>query len=984
MEIDDADCSADLEQWNNVRAFYSYSGNPETPLLILTLALEISTYQSSEDLPEVPNPPAITDLPVWQQNAINDKQKLAGISGQLHRTYDEMTNPGILGPVVSIFLTNTLLKAEKKLFSLKDAQAIRDFVDNCLDYLTNRAAGQGDGPPPGCQLTLPFSPNDVSAADLVKLSITISFETKKSSESEIETASTGSPVTKATIREIECNIEDLIVSPQDTSIFADDFERLLFNEDWQLRIGKSVPAPGLLGERQTPTLWAIRMGRKPGVGYNYDIQNQASFYAPQPIARTLETAIIPISLYSTGNPFPADKTLMTFTNIDQNVWVNTVLTVIDTFLSNQTIQSDLLLTGEFETQDYLSKIHRHKKTIAAALTKTLIPIYASDARDEVSLTAAREVFYSAVLNRLSNAFTTTAVTVLNVSNVSVDDTPHPDCSLPPRFYGQIRNAAQSSKIKKDESEADGEEENYFPNGGKIRHFKSQDGKSGGWRLPFLFSMYLAGKQNDVSLPLAFALTHLESNIIEAADGGHSSWIKFVTAPLVTPVGNDRLKFPIILRELPAPPISVKQTAEPSAVPGNDGTSTLTPSELAFLNYSLTYDCQNSAQDSVKISISLDRQNDFGLAEKESHPLFAPLAQFVMTFQDILSDLEKSLGNISNLSAPTNPNFVNAITALKAFEQVVGTVADGFTEWGNATPEIKLEAKPVNTNFCFDLVLKPGADGKAQIDVIDNRLTEADPPSPPTIIVIEPYTPVTIAEKPDYSYASYNYIPPLPPPAADTGKTNNSPAYLSYKDALGISQRTIILKGLNVFTAQNAFGQIQVIRNAAPTRPGESTTINNSFKFISTTGKADGPFFPSLRFADIDLGQLPVSSRKLADYLDNFFDSLLQEASGLSLRLKMEVFFSFEIAPDSLRTILPITMLPPLVITPRNGAHLPFIAPLVETIINWTRLNNPKIDASSEYNLRLEIFGEESALQAAQLPLLAIDNLFIKTEKITFG
>jgi hypothetical protein len=974
-----------LGQWNNIRAFYNYSGTRENPQLTVNLALEISAY---EPLGNAPDPLAISSIPIWQQRAIDDQRNFIDINFQLNRNYGELNIPGISGPAVSIFLTNTLLKSGKSSLSPTDTQIIRDFVADCLAYLTKRAEGQGVGDTsPACQLQIPVASTEISASDLIKLSLILSFEAR-----DIPAQETGSILTdlpKTPGEKFECEIEDLTVSPQNGSIFAEAFEGLFFNEEWQLRIGKATPEPGLLGEQQIPALWALRMGKKPRIGFYFEIEDEPIFYAPRPIAKTLETATFPVSRYFAGEPFPADQRQMTFTDIDQNIWARTALSAIDAFLLMLTSPVDSLLSDKFESHDCIVKIRRHQQTIAGALAKTLIPILNTGANDEISLAAAQETFRSALSIRLSNAFTTMAVTVLGVSNVSVDSSQNPDKSLPSRFYGELQKVATPSIIVDTESlSTDPDEASYSLGSGMIRYFKLKDGQSGNWRLPFLFSTENAGKQREIALPpLAFSLTDLECNIIKAPEkpgGEEHTRIKFVTAPPVTPIGKDSFKFPVIRRELPAPPNLMEQMANSNVDPIN--AETCAPSELAVWNYLLAYDYQAAAQDFVTLRIALDRQNHSDFSGSEAHPLFAPLAQFVMAYQEILSDFEISAGRINSLSEAAGSEVVSAGAALAAFEKITGDVAAGFDEWANPAPEIKSGDAPANLSLFFDVALESCADGRARIDVINSNLSDPASPVLPPLVEIEPFIRVTAPDKPGYALASYNYVLPQSSSETDANEINGSQTYLSYEDALNISSRTVILKGLNVFTAQNVRGQIQVIRNGFPAGASKTAIINDAFKFMSPVMFADS-LNPSPRFTDFDFGSLSVSSPALENYLNSFFDLLLKQAVGLSLRLKMEVSFSFEPVsslPGSPRTILPITIVPLLDLIPQNDEPLPFISPLAGAITNWTSSTDPALNSNSEYNLRLEIFGEKSDRQAAQMPLMTIENLFIKAEKIKFG
>lgn len=971
MKINKTVGATDFEQWNNVRAFYNYDESAESPALVSTLALEVSAYEPPDDSTDISNVPNDAEIPLWRQIAIDDKERFDKINFQLNDACDKEGTPEISKRLFSIFLKNNLLKTGKILLSPEDEQAIRNFVADCMTYVTARADEKDGGRAPSLSLRIPVSPEDISDADLIKLSVAVSFEKQKSTVTETE---------KKSVDETERNIEDLIILPVNDGNFAGNFERIFSENNRRLRIGKTVSDAGLLGERQTPTLWAIRFGDKSGGGFYYDIQSQARFYAPRPIADVLETADVFIGSYSTGSSLFADEKRITFTDVDLNFWAETALTAIDDFLSicndNKSVLND-----KFE--DRLSEIRRHKKNIAGKITETLIPIFDDGADDPISFAAAREVFLSAVSDRLNNAYASNIVAVFDVADVSVGT--RPDTG----FYGEIKETSSPVKTGNDDSAVETKEENYFPQGEKIRYFAAAaDKQSGGWRFPFLFSSRKSSEQKNVSLSAAFALTHLEFSYAETpetSDKEQNVRIKFLGAPLVTSLGENSVNFPVILHVLPSSPNPVRQTFEKAAGSNDAEAENLNLSESALWNYSLTYQCEAAAQDFARISILTNEQNgaeqnNFKVIENRTHFLFAPLAQFINVYSEILSDFQTSLSNIRHSDKDSKQDFINVSAALDAFGRISGSVADGFAEWPETSPERKRSIEPVISNFRFDIILETEPDGKARIDVLDKNPAKAVSPIPP-IVKIESYIEIPSPDKPDYACVSYNYVWPESSRSNDAG----SQEYLSYEDALNSFRRTFILKNFNVFTTRNMSAQIQTVRNKFSGGVEGKTIVNDSFKFFSPLTKPLAPVFPSLEFEDFDLGSLPVNSIKLEDYLDYFFESLLKEAAGIKFEIGIEAFFSYNLgsSADSLRTRLPVATMTAVEIMPQSGVRLPFVMPLVEAMAIWMQSNSPGLNADSEYNFRLEIFDKNSASQTIHAPLLAVNNLFIKTSKINF-
>ncbi|HEX8368905.1 MAG TPA: hypothetical protein VF604_10220 [Pyrinomonadaceae bacterium] len=994
METDAVDRLISLEQWNNVRFFYLYDGTPENPQLILNFELQISAYQPAAEFFETDAQAAEDDIPIWRQNAINDRKLFADIYSQLNRNRDEQSASEPPEKAVSMFLNDTLLTGGKTSLASKDAQSLRDFVAACLAYVTDRSEQKDGGATPVCQLRIPISLNDISASHVIKLSLTLVFESHggkdEASPAVAETVSITEP-SKEKTAEINCAVESSIIPPQQSiEIFANAFESVFFNEDWHLRVGTSSIGSSQSNRKPIVTLWALRIGRKPNIGFYYEIQNQATFYAPKPVSDVPVTATFSISRYSTGNSFPGEKAAMTFSDVDLNQWTNTALAAIDAFLSISCDAFDSPLPDNPETDGCLAKIRRHKKTLAGAIAKTLVPIFSggAGASDEISQSAAQEKFYQSLLERLSNAFISSAVTVFGVSNVSVDPPQSEDIS-PSRFYGQLQKFdADLSKLETVDSTAVEPQQNYSLTAGKVQYFKSKDGKSGDWRLPFLFSAENVGQQSLLSFPLAYLLTHLESDIARLPGipkNEQNTWIQLVNAPLLKPIGANDIEFPVILRQLPVPPILTTQAADANVESIDAGASALAPSELTLWDYSFKYRSENNAQDYAAAAVAFNRQNSLTLPFAAGHPMFAPLAQFVAVYNEISTDYETAVSKINASSKPDETDVTNANAALDAFEQIVAAVAAAHIQWVNSPSQRPPAGEPpVSANYAFDIVLKSDLDGKARIDVINPEISEPLPEFPP-LVEIESYIPKPAPDKPDNALVSYNYVLSEPPPPLAAAGESGQAVYLSYADALNIIDRTVVLKGLNAFTMQNAVGQIQIIRNGN-TGTSETAAISDLFKFLTPQISFTDSIAPSLNYTNFDLGALQGNSPTLKNYLNAFFTALLKDAAGIAIWLKMTVSFSCAVSPslpDSPRTILPVALLPPEQVIPQNGAALPVISGLANMIIDWTRANQPVLDSSSEYNIRLEIFGAASDEQASQTPLLSIDNLFINTEKIIF-
>lgn len=1013
ITIDYVDRLVGIGEWSNVRTYYSYAGTSANPVLNIQFELQTAAYQPPSDSNDPLNQLNVMDVPAWQQNAINDQKKFTTVYFQLNQNYDDLNIPGISGNAVSMYLTNTLLANGKTQLSSNDEQSIRQFVADCLVYIHKRADNQDGGTQPVCQLQIPLSISDISNDDIIELSVALTLERQSELCDPSLRASDGTsatteikplmdaPSTNSNNSQDSDSNSDNNPNPQNLVYFADTFEPIFQTADWQMLVGSSAPDPSAPRGSQTPTVWAVRMGKKAGVGFYYEIGEQASFYAPKPIAQTMETATVSINNYTSGKSYPdGDAVSKTFTGVDLNSWANTALAAIDTFLApnlaNPAFIVDSLLISDPEKDGYLAKILQHKQTLSDAIAQTVIPILNTSADDYFSLAAAQEKLRQSLLNRLSNAFITTAITVFSASNVSVNP-PTEDEVSPTRFYGQPQKYREGGEdsAKLGAADSDKSELNYSLTTGKIQYFPPAAGNAGEWRLPFIFQSKNIKKQTFVSLPLGYALTHLECNITNVPgieNYEQSTWIQFVNPPLNNAVGkinNNELvptEFPVVLRALPTPPSITAQTAEPVSQTMQADLSSGLPSDLAEWNYSFSYEYNNSAQDSVTTVITLNGQNTLSDVGDEQSVLFTPLAQFISIYNDIFQDFETYLSKINASSKPTDTNVVNAQIALDAFEQIVGAAATAYEQWANPQPNDSLigDGSATQVTYTFDIVLADGKDGNARIDVLKAKISPSGQTLPPPVIQIKPdiYKHVDAPDKPKDALVSYNYELKTSPPSETITSPSN---YLSYKDALNIPDRTIELCELNVFNRQNSLAQIQVLRNEY-LLPENMIKTNTEFQFGTPQVKFANSAIPSLDYLSFDLGTLEVSPPTLDGYLNAFFDSLFTGVSGILVLVKMTGVFSYNLLPeisDFPNTNIPIALLPPIEVTPETGQHLPVVAMFATAVTDWIKSTKPVINSSSKLSFGLEIFAG-SGNQSLQMPLLSIGSLFIDAEKLKFS
>lgn len=990
--IDYVDRLIGLDKWPNVRTYYTYAGTEGNPELQMVMTLNTAAYEPTGDdnLP-CKNPPE-GDIPQWQQSALNDLQAFTRLYFQLNQNYDTLDPkiPGLSGNAVSMWLHNSILEEPDAELSDADVVAVRDFVAACTAYVYNRASCTAGGDTPSLTLSIPVPLSSVAVENIIKLDVAFMMRRQADlSDPALRVIEDGLEV--ATVIRPYMDLPDetdttssvgdgATPPPQNIGVFAAALERVFIDSAWQLRVGTGASDPDQPRTSETFSVWAVRMGRQPGVGLTYTVGSELSYYAPMPVANELRTDTVVLNGYTTGRPYPDGQTPpVTFTGVDMNVWANTALTAIDTFLT-PTFASpayilDNLLFADPENEGYVAKILEHKEKLAGAIASTVRPILVTSATDAETQAAAREKMYQALLNRLSNAYLVTAVTVVPVTNASTNEPDAPGTAASPRFFGQPQAKETTATL----SVTDSSEQNFSLSSGKIPLRPA--GEGGDSRLAFLFSSKNVQQQSYVALDLSYALTHLETNIrkVPGIDGyEQSSWITFVNGPFMSEIASDA-NIPVVLRALPTPPTVTTQSAtaaDADASGSPTAPAQAAPADLAKWSYGFDYVYLGSAQDSVRTTV------EFNLAPASLRAmmdagadLFQALAQFMTVYPAVASDMQTYLRTIN--ASSTVEDTEDAADAVDAFNQIVQGVADAYVAWADAQGAMMAMAELEHVRFVFDIVLANDGN-QARIDIFPVSLEPEGTVLPNPVVLIDPdvyqWESVT---PPEGALASYRYKLKEPPPGQED-------AYLSYEGALAMPERGVMMDELNLFAFQNAWSAIQVWRNQFLV-PGVETT--DTFRFSTPTVQFVDPIVPLLQYAEYDLGSLLPGTAPLSDYLDAFFESLLGGAVGQQVQVSMGSSFSYVLVPSMSTlpyTTLPINLLPPTPATVETGKPPSFVAPFSAAVTTWLTTVAPVLNSTSTVDIELAVFAGITGDTAQQLPLLKVRDLYIDANIVETG
>ena len=914
--------------WPNVRAEHIYrmlGGRPELDV-VFTLATA-----------------AYADEAAGTERARADLAIFTRVASQLSQDYTNAGVPGVGGRAVTMRLACTLLATPESELTDSEAQQVRDFVDACAAYLRARAAGEQAGSPPPTILRRPVAPESVSADDVIPLSVSFTVE---------RAAELTDPVLRALPGGLSDTTEILPAREPGADVSLAAFARLceeaFDTPGWRLRVGTSAGGPGQ-GEAGGE-LWAVRIAKAAGAGLGYQFAGEPSFYAPRPLATALRDGEVEIDVYERGHDFPARSERLAFAGVDMNTWAQGALAAIDSFLSaGYASPAYLVDMAGGEQPGYFDRILEHKRTLAAAIGRSVEPVLTTSATDERSRAAAGAKLEQALLAELGAAFTVSAVTVVQVDGAGARRGPRDGEVAPPRFYGQPLGGQRP-----------GEAGSHSLSTAKVP--LRWAGEPATSHLAFLFGTSNAAATERVPLKLSYAVSHLEHDIRRVPgveDYESSRWISFVTGPFVSsipgPGGAEVTEIPVVLRALPQPPSIAGQH-----VVGGEGSEP--PAELARWSYRFDYIHRGAAQDSLTATVEFGRGEPLKAAAPPDE-LFAALAQFTAAHPAIEADLEEHLRPIDAKRLAEGADVRPARAVLHAFEAIVGALARAYDAWSRpaAMGAAAMVGSGAHVTHKYVLDLEEGADGRARVDV------HADAAAPPAHVAIDPERLRAEPTEPGggarwaWEYAVIGSDPPR---------------HLSYAEALALPERRVTLGSLDAFARQDAHAALEVFRNRRLVRHADTTP---AFQFATPAVRFADRAVPLLAHDAVALrGTGAEPKRSLEGLLDAFFRALFVNAEGQRVGVKVDCSYTFEVSPGLSPAVVPIAMMPAVDYTPA-GTTPAFVPPLARAVDSWLAASAPPRSPASALRFAVEVFGAPEGGQS--LPLVTIRDLHVALDEL---
>jgi hypothetical protein len=1007
MALTYSDMLIPIDSWPSTTRGYYYDGTAGSPALKITLKFDPTPY----------NPAAVAahrhlnssrladELPVWQRNATTDLAKFERIYFQLNQDYDKLAKPvpGLSGPAVTMTMFNSLLATPERQLSDTERKAILAYVDAAFLYLSARSEGKAATPPADTVLTIPVDLNALTlSSDIIRLQLALNF----SRQSDLVAPTLRALRNGVTV---SCNIpvDASLPAPSKASqiageppypvaltLFATRFETAFVAADWQMRIGTSSADPSAPSNTRTPTVWAVRMAKRASArGIGFQIGNAPRYFAPLPIASSLQTLQVDIDQYVTGQPYPAGTPVpTTFTNVDPNVWLSECLTAIDDLLSagysTPLFQLDRLLGLDDDPASptapdagYLYRMLDHKRALAAAIASTATSVLAQSVADNLKA-AAVDKLEQALLRQLSNANTLTCVAVFPVTDAHYAPAQPPDVVAAPRLFGQPGGVLNGGKPAGND--------NFALSTAKIPLNATGSDST----LAFLASSRSAETEAYVELKLSYALTHVEHDIRNVPGiklYEQSRWITFLTGPYQTPITpplGDYFSIPVALRALPVPATVVAQSGTPTYPDSANATS----AQLKIWNYSFSYLLNQAAQDSViaEVVFNLDAgtlANAF--VASPSDTLFNKLAQFVAIYPAVARDLETYLRPINGKTEASSPDVANANAAMSALETVVKGVTNAYVAWAEEKTPFGLTPAPMpRVAYTFEILLVPSV---AQIDeqtavvkIVPQSFTETgtkkDNFLPLAKVLIDPdnYQAILIpgSSDPTTGAASWRYE------LRADAKDPNLPKHLPYETARQNAQREIVFVGLDLFALQNGWASVQVARNYNLS-PDPAVKTTDAFRFTTAQSRFADTLVPILDVAAYPLDKTTTGPAPVADWLNPFFTSLLTPAAGITFAepvlLKIETSYRYAQVSNAAiipQTTLPVSLLAP---TPTEGATSPpFITTVGNLAQDWFDNEDPVTAPPADFSFGVTVF---SGTGTNRLPLMTIGALTLSASNV---
>ncbi len=812
-----------------------------------------------------------------------------------------------------------------------------------------------------------------------------------------------------------------------TAQFAQAFDRPSF----ALKLASGTPRKDLGAFAGSETLWSFRVGKESGEAYRFEIDGPAAFFAPAPLSTTLLSRQN-VSLYSydpdTGLS-PEPDVVDSISGVDLDSLARKALAAIDSLLEPRMAVPAFLvdkLAGTTSLEHVLYAKYKLARAIADGVTNVLERPALDPVANKPNFDAAREKLRQQLLIRLSNAYAIDAVVQHPLSGDS-----SAGGEYPPQLYGSPKETGVDQG-----AEASGYRTSSF----KIPMTDETP------LLTYTFATKEAHRQRNVPIEFDYRPTEVEHQIGKVPgidEYKASSWLRFLDrAEPIRESGASgeagvHVRIPIPLRAYPTPPSVVNQGFY-GMLATEDPTATLEAAKQ--WTFCVVYAQSHAAQDRIDAVVRFNVPDATGrrFAEADEPDLFVMLARINHVVAAIQATLEQDLIGVKVESDPASADFQRAQKALAAVATLVKNIGAKWKTW--VKPESQQaracdlltgaldEALPFSVRE--DLVTVEYTEGGERKEETALRVSVAYPAgliegmTEPPMVVFPGFTPEEVTPDderidregrgnadedvtttlramfartqpemdPHELIETKAWIYRRDEPAGEPPAKEELPPYLTWEAALNMPDREAVITDLDVIQFQNAWAQLQIVRNAELVGPGNPT--RPPFVYTTPEVKFKSKLTPLLDTGvDIDIAKIPSGQpekRKLQDHVQNLFRTFFAGSPLKEQFVKLEISYRYSLSEDeeALSVELPV-----LLFTPHefeipdswqavgdDGEPTPaatYIKAVADDVSTWWGVKTPST-AKGRFRFDLTAF---SSLDTNTQPLVRVRNLVLAVDDV---
>ncbi|KLT69161.1 hypothetical protein [Flavobacterium sp. ABG] len=779
------------------------------------------------------------------------------------------------------------------------------------------------------------------------------------------------------------------------SYFAEQFEAAFINQPTAGIVLKAATGANLTKGNSDTTanapLWMVRFDSTGANGLKFGFnKEQVYYFAPIPLATSLQSFSAKIQTYQQGKAYPADSGVTkNYTSIDMDSWGLQFLQAVDKFLSPSYSVPAFLLTASdvfAGDPDYLQLILDAKQKLAEAIEGTIDFIIEPTAgKGPSNIGNAQDKWKQQILIQLANAYryiasvqTTASInSAYSGSEYANSNNVPPKAPYVPALYGKMlgldpTTAGSDTVLKSTE---------YSLSTAKV---PTANGDS--W-LTYMFEAKDAAESRSFAFgDMEYSVSHLEFDITDIPDLDDylaSSWLTFIIpldgdidhkdSPLagMTDVGETTI--PVPLRAYPTPPSISAQNFDYPLNESNQQEA-ITIQNARIWEYYYTYQNPSAAQDTIvteiQFNVTDENQSYYATANTPNLPLYQALAQFIDSYPQISADFDNYLALLTpaTLNA-TSPLAINARYAMLAFIDIVNEVAEQWSLTNQVNPRNQFLKAMVGTPAPAPPFTLAYTITESPQDGTDHLIVTVDYNNPQSADVeinvgINGYSIGLVdGKKNEFLYYKLN----------DSGEK----VYLMYDDRNNDPSRTVLINGLDILSAQNAWSSVAVIRNEELLQNEDGTWETTNPLFIYQTPQVMFynkliPFLNAdnaIAINTIGTTTYPVQpTRTLSVQMLALFDSLTENinAAVTEFTIKMQCDYTYVIPTTTFSVDVPVLLVTPTTLTVAD--HGKAIADMITEGINTWMLNSTPQSNAGTFTFMLTAYSvTDSYVPILQIP-----------------